>query len=308
MAKPPPAPAIVTRRNVLTGGYALAFATAAYGVQDAPTGWRSKFAAVERASGGTLGACVLDTASGRAIGWRENERFAHCSSFKLSLAALIFHLHERGAIALDERLRYTQADLVPNSPATQAHLATGMTVRELAHAAVLVSDNAAANLLLRKIGGPARLTAYWRALGDEISRLDRFEPELNLVPPGEVRDTTTPAAMAHTLARLLTGPALGQQSRQTLIDWMAEVQTGLHRIRAGLPTGWKAGDKTGTGDTLVDVAWIEPPRGAMLIVTGYFRPAAGAGPDIAARGEQALAEIGRIAASWAGSHRKGGRS
>lgn len=306
MAKPPPSPAILTRRNVLAGGCALAFATAAYGVQGAPTGWRRKFAAVERASGGTLGACVLDTASGRAIGWRENERFAHCSSFKLSLAALIFHLHERGAIALDERIRYTQADLVPKSPATQANLTSGMTVRELAHAAVLVSDNAAANLLLRKIGGPARLTAYWRALGDEISRLDRFEPELNLVPPGEVRDTTTPAAMAHTLARLLTGPALGQQSRQTLIDWMAEVQTGSHRIRAGLPAGWKAGDKTGTGDTLVDVAWIEPPRGAMLIVTGYFRPAAGAGPDIASRGERALAEIGRIAVGWAVSHRKGG--
>ena len=262
--------------------------------------WRQRLSVIEQTAGGAFGACILNTANGRKVAWRGDERFGHCSSFKLSLAALALQLGHDGTVSLDERLAYTAADVLEYSPVTGKHVGPGLTIRELAHAAQVFSDNTAANLLLRRFGGPERLTAFWRNLGDTVSRLDRYEPDLNIVPAGEVRDTTTPEAMARTLATLLTGPVLSQAVRETLIGWTVETQTGAKRIRAGLPQGWAAGDKTGSGGTLVDVAWIRPPQGPTLIVTGYVRPAA---KDDAAfqKGNAALAELGRVAAEWAQS-------
>ena len=259
--------------------------------------WDARFALIERSVGAPFGACVLNTANGQSIGWRENERFGHCSSFKLSLAAMALHLGQDGTISLDERLPYAAADLLDYSPITQKYAGQGMTIRELAHAAQVFSDNTAANLLLRRFGGPERLTAFWRGLGDTVSRLDRYEPDLNIVPAGELRDTTTPAAMARTLAKLLTGPALQQSALDTLIAWTIETQTGSKRIRAGLPQHWAAGDKTGSGGTLVDVAWIRPPQGPTLIVNGYVRPVAG-DDTASSKANEALAELGRVAARW----------
>lgn len=259
---------------------------------------------VEASANGTLGAAVFDTGTGRVWGHADYARFPHLSSFKLSLAALVLHLDETGELDAGERLTWTEADLLDYAPFAKERLAQGASLRELAEATQKLSDNTAANVLLRRLGGPERLTAYWRSLGDETSRLDRTEPALNNVPPGEIMDTTTPAAMARTLGMLLYGDALGEGARATLKLWMAETRTGANRVRAGLPPEWPAGDKTGTsmwpgtGSVYVDVGYVEPPGRAPLTFAAYFRAARQhTTADPAA--EAVLAEVGRIITRYA---------
>jgi beta-lactamase class A len=256
--------------------------------------------ALEAKSGGRLGVFVLDTQTGTRTGWRAGERFAHCSSFKLSLAAMFLSMSDRGEIDLAERLHWTEADLLHHSPVTVRHVATGLTIEELAHGTLVTSDNTAANVLLKRAGGPQMLTQFWRALGDNVSRLDRYEPEMNMVPLGTELDTTTPEAMADTLAKLVTGDVLRAKTRDKLNAWMAEVQTGTRRIRAGLPAGWIAGDKTGTGigelaETYVDIAYAGPADRKPLIITAYYNP--GKRSDmISPEAEAVLAQVGHLAA------------
>jgi beta-lactamase class A len=275
-------------------------ALAASGAAD----WQEQFAAIEARAGGALGAFVLDTGSGKSLGWRADEHFAMCSSFKLSLAALVYSLADGGTLSLDEPMAIARADVMENSPITDPHVGRTMMIGELAHAAQLFSDNTAANLLLKRVGGPARLTAFWRSLGDDVSRLDHFEPELNHVPAGAVADTTTPRAMAHTLAKMLLGDVLKPATRERLLAGMAETRTGLDRIRAGLPQGWWAGDKTGTGYShdypgqAVDLAITRPPARAPLIITGFVRSPPPR-DDVDPAALVALADVGRLAARWA---------
>lgn len=261
------------------------------------------FPALERESGGRLGTCILDTASNRHFGNRMDERFAMCSTFKLPLAAAILRDADKGKLNLDAAVPVSKADLVMHAPVVEANLAKGsMTIRALAEAAQKQSDNAAANLLLKQIGGPAGFTQFFRDLGDQVTRSDRFEPEMNRWKLGDDRDTTTPAAMAAMVAKILTGDILKPASRDLLIQWMIDTKTGLKRIRAGLPQGWRAGDKTGTGYDDVcgkvnDIAIAWPPGKPPLIVTAYFNTA-GPADDVRDEDQAILAEVGRIAAAW----------
>ncbi|WP_225205399.1 class A beta-lactamase [Novosphingobium huizhouense] len=258
---------------------------------------------LERAAGGRLGAYVLDTGSGLGFGWREDERFGMCSTFKLSLAALVLREVDAGRLPADERLVWSLLDVLPNSPVTGAASGPqGMTVVALAQAAQATSDNLAANLVMQRLGGPAAVTAFWRALGDTVSRLDRYEGAVNNVPPGEVRDTTSARAIATSLAQVLAGNVLAPASRDMLLRWMAETTTGLRRIRAGVPRDWRSGDKTGTGmapgmeSKINDIAILFPPGGrAPLLVAAFYEPA-GAPQEIRAQDEAVLAAVGRIAA------------
>lgn len=258
---------------------------------------------LERSVGGRLGVHVLDTASGEGFGWREDELFGMCSTFKLSLAALLLREVDAGRISAEERLVWSALDVLPNSPVTgMASGPQGMSVTALAQAALQTSDNLAANLLLRRLGGPAALTAFWRSLGDTVSRLDRYETALNFVPPDEVRDTTSSRAIAHSVAQISTGFVLSPASRDILLRWMSETTTGLNRIRAGLPQGWRAGDKTGTGMTsgmeskINDIAVLFPPGKAPLVVTCLYEPA-GAPQTIRPQDEAVLATVGQIVTS-----------
>ncbi len=279
---------------------------------------RAALAAIEKEAGGRLGAFVLDTGSGRGVGHREGERFGMCSTFKLSLAALIFREADAGRLRLDERLAFTRADLVPHSPVTELHADEGgMTVEALAEAAQTTSDNTATNTLLARIGGPAAITAFWRELGDTGSRLDRIEPQMNLVPAGEVRDTVIPEGIARVAARITTGDVLSPASRARLIEWMERTETGKKRIRAGLPAGWRGGDKTGTANApgmpnkTNDIALLMPPGGARpplgdavptlrapIVVVGFLE-ADGAYDDVRPGDEAALAKLGSAAVTWA---------
>lgn len=296
---------LLSRRTLLSGAAGTVAALALPHARAASPASYPALAELERAAGGRLGVAMLDTASGRIAGHRLEERFGLCSMFKLPLAAVILREADQGRLALDRRVPYGKADMLSHAPVTERHLARGhMTVAELAEAAQLTSDNPAANLLLKLIDGPAGLTARLRELGDATTRVDRFEPEMNHVPPGEVRDTSTPAAMAALVQRIALGDALKPATRERLVGWMEKTETGRARLRAGFPQGWRAGDKTGSfwdeqmPGKVNDVAICWPPGRAPLIVAAFYEtPEPGRGKPFE-EGQKVLAEAGRIAAAW----------
>ncbi|WP_420822865.1 class A beta-lactamase [Sphingomonas solaris] len=235
-------------------------------------GLTARLATIEATTGGRLGVAMLDTATGEAAGYRADERFPMCSTFKLLVAAMTLHRAGRLPGTLDAIVPYGAADLIAHSPVTARHVATGLTVRALCHATMTESDNAAANLLLARLGGPAALTRFVRGLGDRVTRLDRIEPVLNEARPGDPRDTTSPAAMLATMHRLLLGPVLSTPGRATLTGWLVANRTGDTRLRAGVPTGWTVGDKTGAGEngTTCDIGIFWPPGRAPILMTAYL--------------------------------------
>jgi len=243
-------------------------------------------AALEK-GGIRIGVAALDTGTGRTLSHRADERFLMCSSFKLVLAAAILRRVERGEERLDRLVRYAQADLLPVSFVTAPNVARGLTVEALCAAIIHVSDNTAANLLLRSMGGPVALTTFLRQIGDGTSHLDRTETDLN-VRNGE-KDTTTPRAMLATIRSLLLGDVLRPASRARLIGWMDEVTTGARLLRAGFPGAWRAGDKTGrgAGGEINDLAIVRPPGRAPILVCAYSEKAS----------DKTLADIGRQVAT-----------
>jgi beta-lactamase class A len=257
-----------------------------------------ELATLERTSGGRLGICALDMANGADILYRADERFPFCSTFKLILAAAVLARSVEAPGLMEQRIRYGQGDMVHYSPATAEHLADGMTVTELCRATVELSDNTAANLLTNMLGGPSAVTAYARSIGDREFRLDRLEPALNTAIPGDRRDTSTPAAMAQTVRSLALGDALSTAQRQALQSWLRGSQTGANRIRAGVPSGWEVGDKTGTGDygTANDVAVLWPPSRKPIVLAIYHTQRSA---DAKAR-EDVIAAAARIVADSLG--------
>lgn len=231
-----------------------------------------RFAAVEAASRGRLGVAVLDTNSGSIVGRRVDERFPMCSTFKLLAVASTLARIDSNLERLDRRIPVAPEDVLSYAPIARQHAGRDMSVAELCDASITVSDNTAANLLLAALGGPEALTRYMRALGDGVTRLDRIEPDLNEGTPGDVRDTTTPAAMARTVRELVFGSALAPDSRRRLTDWLVACWTGDAKLRAGLPSSWRVGDKTGSGGhgTSNDVAVAWPPDRAPLIIASYL--------------------------------------
>lgn len=252
---------------------------------------------LEVKSGGRLGVAIFDTHTGQAYAYRGDERFPMCSTFKLLAAALVLKRVDQGKEQLTRRVRYKVADLVSYSPATEHHTGdSGMTMAELCEAAITLSDNTAANLLLRSFGGPAQLTAYVRSAGDKMTRLDRIEPDLNQAIPGDPRDTTTPNAMVSSLREILLGKNLSASSRQQLTDWLLANKTGDKRLRALLPAGWRVADKTGTGDhgTANDIGMLLPPGRAPLLVASYLTESSASS---AVARDAVHAEVGRLVAS-----------
>ncbi|MBO2454807.1 class A beta-lactamase [Actinomadura barringtoniae] len=236
-----------------------------------------RFADLERKYGARLGVYAVATGSGATFSYRADERFAFCSTFKTLAAAAV--LHANPLSHLDKRIGYRPSDVNSISPVTKNH--TSMTVRELCDAAIRYSDGTAGNLLMRDIGGPAKLTAYLRGLGDPMSRMDDYEPLLNRIPPKDPRDTTTPKAIATDYQKLVLGGALTPDKRTLISGWLERNLTGAKRIRAGVPKNWKVADKTGTGDygRANDIAIVWPPNGSPLVMaimsdrSGYNTPA-----------------------------------
>lgn len=249
---------------------------------------------LERRNGGRLGVAMLDTASGRRVAYRGDERFPMCSTFKFLAAALVLARVDRGDERLDRRIVFSESQLVTYSPATKEHAGpAGMTIETICAAAMTLSDNTAGNLMLASFGGPEGLTAFLRGLGDPVTRLDRIETALNEGTPGDPRDTTSPAAMLATMQKIVAGDTLSATSRERLVGWMLDSKTGDKRLKAGLPAAWRVGDKTGTGGhgSANDIAVAWPPGRAPVLVTAYYT-----GSPISDDARSAvIAEAGRIA-------------
>jgi len=279
----------LTRRSLL-GASALLLPRAALAANAGYDAAGRRIAEMEKQRGLRIGVAALDTGNGNSIFYRENERALMCSTFKLMLVAATLERIDAGQERSDRVIHYQKSDLLEYAPETAKNLAQGMSVKALCAAAITLSDNTAANLLFTGVGGPAGLTRFARDLGDSRTRFDRIETALN-VPDGE-KDTTMPSAMLANLRDILLGSTLSAASRQQLTDWMIACTTGLTRLRAGLPEGWRAGDKTGSGiGQLNDVAILWPPGNrAPVLVCAYT---AGNKPNDPVH-ERALADIGKI--------------
>lgn len=278
---------LITRRAACTGLLAAVL----------PAFAEDRLRAIEAGTGGRLGVSVAGEGIA-PLAWRADERFPLCSTFKVLATAAVL----AGGEPLDRELTVRESDLLSYAPVSRkAFTERGgrMTLAEACAASIVWSDNTAANLQLARLGGPAALTRWVRSTGDTITRLDRDEPTLNTALPGDPRDTTSPAAMRETLAKILLGGVLSPEARTQLEGWMVGAQTGFKRLRAGLPANWIVGDKTGSGDngTYNVVAILRPPGHPPLIATSYLTGATAP----AATCDAAHAELGRLIARHVGA-------
>lgn len=233
---------------------------------------QDRLAELETSVGGRLGIAALNTADGTWIKHRPDERFPFCSTFKVLVAGAILKRSAAESSLLQRQILYSKNDLVTYSPITEKHVGPGMTVADLCAAALQYSDNTAANLLMKILGGPEAVTLFARSVGDRQFRLDRWETDLNSAIPGDDRDTVTPAGMARSLQRLALGNALDEAERTQLVAWMRGNTTGAARIRAGVPAEWQVADKTGSGNygTTNDVGVVYRSGKAALVIAIYY--------------------------------------
>jgi beta-lactamase class A len=283
-----------TRRTFLTAGAAAAFGAlgitgTAAASPSAADGLRGRLRRLEREHDARIGAYGHNLRTGVTAAYRADELFPMCSVFKTLAAAAVLRAFGSSERALARTVRYTQADIdkAGYSPVTSApgNLADGMTIGALCGAALSHSDNTAANLLLAEVDGPAAVTRLCRTLGDPVTRLDRWESELNSAEPWRREDTTSPRAIADTYRRLLLGPALDHRGRALVGTWLRQNTTNRDTFRAGLPADWVLADKTGSGGygTRNDVGVVWTSTGtpiALAVLTTHT--------DAAARPDNAL--------------------
>ena len=279
----------MNRRDFLWSG--SAFLAPFSRAQEAPIAAISEY---ERSSGGHIGVYAENIRTGEKLSWRADERFVMCSTFKASLAACVLARVDRGQDSLETLIPYGAADIQDwHAPVAKANLSKGsLSVKEMCRAAVEESDNTCANLLLSRVGGPPALTAFWRKNGDQVTRLEDSEPILNRTPLGDPRDTTTPAAMAQTLRRFVLGRVLSEPSRAAFTEWLVGCQTGANRLRAGLPTTWAIGDKTGNNgsDAAGDIAVVWPKADFPIVICVYARGGAPSAQQL----DSVFAGVGRF--------------
>ncbi|MFF6774088.1 class A beta-lactamase [Streptomyces sp. NPDC012637] len=295
-----------TRRTMLTAGAGAALAaalplTSAHATPAHVSSGRARqrLRALEREHDARLGAYAYDTGSGRLVTYRADERFPMCSLFKTLGAAAVLRDLDRDGEFLARRVHYTQEYVKRSgwSPITKDHVADGMTIAELCEYSITHSDNTAANLLLQELGGPTAITRFARSIGDDVTRLDRWEPELNSAEPWRETDTTTPRAIARSYARLVLGGALAPDDRSRLTGWMLANTTSSERFRKGLPADWVLADKTGGGryggNNDAGVAW-PPGRPPVVLAVMTTRPEEDATADnalVAGAAEVLAAEV-----------------
>ncbi|RSO07598.1 class A beta-lactamase [Streptomyces sp. WAC 06783] len=272
----------LTRRSMLGAGLglggALALGSTTASAASAGTTPSENPAAVRRLRAlegehqARIGVFALNLATGASLLHRAHELFPMCSVFKTLAAAAVLRDLDHDGSQLARVIRYTEADVTKSghAPVTKDHIDTGMTIRDLCDATIRYSDNCAANLLLRELGGPTAVTRFCRSLGDPVTRLDRWEPELNSGEPDRRTDTTSPYAIARTYQRLVLGNALNRPDRALLTDWLLRNTTTLTTFRTGLPKGWTVADKSGGGGTYgtrneAAIAWT--PDGAPVLLT-----------------------------------------
>lgn len=268
------------RRDALLGAVALAGLVACGRPRPVPSDpaeplppLGDRIGALESRNNADIGLYGVDLASGRTVAHRDGDRFAVCSTFKAYAVARVLQRAEQGELGLDDPVFIDPSTVVSHSPTTGPHAGGTLTLAQLCQAALQLSDNTAANLLLKAIGGPQAVTAFARSIGDGTTRLDRWETELNSAIPGDPRDTSTPRALGEGFRTLLTGTALGHAQRNRLEVWMRGNTTSGTSMRGGLPADWTTADKTGAGDygSTNDVGIAFAPDGRRLLLSVMTR-------------------------------------
>ncbi|EAU43273.1 Beta-lactamase class A [Fulvimarina pelagi HTCC2506] len=241
-----------------------------------------------------VGVFVLDTGTGETWEHRADERFPMASTFKSFACSALLDKAAKGSLALDDTVAVEVSDLVTYSPVTEKRVGSRLSLREACEATLRTSDNTAANIVLEALGGPQAVTDFMRSIGDDATRLDRYETALNEARPGDARDTTTPRAAAESLRTLLLDDGLGASDRQLLGNWMRSNEVAGPLLRAGIPDTWIAADRSGAGGfgTRGVTAVLWPPEHAPFVVAAYLT---GREIPMESRNE-ALAEIGRAVA------------
>ncbi|WP_292063190.1 class A beta-lactamase [Brevundimonas sp. UBA7664] len=250
--------------------------------------------ALEARHGGRLGFAVMDLERLRNLAWRRDERFVYCSTFKMFLAAATLLRVQAADEQLDRAIPVTQADMINHAPTTGPAVGSTLTVEQLMEATVALSDNPAANILIRELGGLEALRAFYAGIGDRTTRVDRLEPEMNRLD-GD-KDTITPGQSMGNLLRLLTSDQtpLAPASKALLLRWMTETPTGANRIKAGVPADWTVAHKTGTGGygPTNDIGVLYPPTGRPIVIAVYYHATRTSSPD---QNDAVIAEATRIA-------------
>jgi len=262
---------------------------------------RGGFTEIERRFSCRIGVFAQDLQTNRSVMYNADDLFLMCSTFKLALAMDVLARVDRGHERLDRPVAFTAHDIIAHSPSLEPHVRGGvLSVEALLTSLITQSDNGAANLLLRRAGGPAAVTRFVRELGIVPFRLDRYEPGLNTAAPGDRRDTASPRAMVALATRLVRDPVLSPASNARLTGWLRKSVTGAERIRSIAPPTFIVGDKTGTGNhNANDVAILWRRAGAPIVIAVYVSELAPAVPFdrvVAAAGQSALRQLGVYAA------------
>ena len=227
---------------------------------------------LEERHGGRLGVAALDIGSQRRVSWRGQERFAFCSTFKAFLAVATLERVQREEERLDRAVAVTRADMIPHAPVTEKAIGRTLTIRQLMQAAVEVSDNPAANILIREMGGIAVWRSWWPTFGDTTTVISRLEPDLNTALPSDPRDTCLPDQTIANIRELAFSDRLTPEHDQLISGWMIASPTGPNRIKAGAPQGWTVAHKTGTGSNGAtnDIGMLTPMSGSPVLMAAYF--------------------------------------
>ncbi|MDW3137643.1 CARB family carbenicillin-hydrolyzing class A beta-lactamase [Vibrio sp. 1288] len=202
---------------------------------------------LEQQTSSRIGVSVWDTQADERWDYRGDERFPLMSTFKTLACAKMLSDMDSGKLSKNATAKVDERSIVVWSPVMDKLAGQNTRIEHACEAAMLMSDNTAANLVLNEIGGPKAVTMFLRTIGDKATRLDRIEPRLNEATPGDSRDTTTPNAILNTLRTLVEGETLSYESRVQLKIWMQDNKVSDSLMRSVLPTGWSIADRSGAG-------------------------------------------------------------
>ncbi|MCL1135671.1 class A beta-lactamase [Shewanella hafniensis] len=242
--------------------------------------------------GWNIGVSVIENSSNNVYSINGDERFSTNSTIKALACAIVLSEVDKNAVSLDDAMMINEQDVVSHSPVMKEFIGKKVTLADACKATMTYSDNTAANFAIKKSGGPEGITSFLRSMGDDITRADRYEPDLNTNLEGDLRDTSTANAMAANFNKLLLGNILSTQSKEQLKDWMMGNKVADNMLRLVLPTGWEIADSTGANSYgargIISMVWSESQQ--PLIISIYIKKENTA---IEER-EKVISEIGRV--------------
>ncbi|MFV0575049.1 MAG: class A beta-lactamase [Vibrio sp.] len=263
---------------------------------------------VEQELSARVGVTILDVDSGKLWDHNGDQRFPLTSTFKTIACGKLLNDSEDGQLQLTDTVKVRTVDLVTYSPVVEKYVGKQIELQNACQAAMYMSDNTAANIIIKAVGGTEAVTQFARTLGDKVTRLDRFEPELNQGKPNDERDTTTPNMISQDINALLFGSVLSEQSKQQLKEWMVNNQVTGNLLRSVLPDYWHIADRSGAGGygsrSITAVVWTD--NQSPVIISIYLTQTEASMDEL----NQAIVEIGKaifdslLESKWLGNKNK----